>query len=102
MLNLPGPRGGGAGVGVWTVTLSGYIQCVYCNEKQEWARKSGVFMSFIFLLTESGKGLDGVRQKRGGRGRRDYPGTMSLTVSQESRCIFKDVLFVGDHPSLQS
>lgn len=84
------------------MTLSGYIQCVYCNEKQEWAQKSGVFMSFIFLLTESGKGLDGVRQKRGGRGRRDYPGTMSLTVSQESRCIFKDVLFVGDHPSLQS
>lgn len=59
-------------------------------------------MSFIFLLTESGKGLDGVRQKRGGRGRRDRPGTMNLTVSQESRCAFKDVLFVGVHLSLQS
>ena len=57
-LYLPGPLGGGAGVGVWAMTLNGYIQWVYCNEKQEWARKSGVFMSFIFLLMESGKGLD--------------------------------------------
>lgn len=80
-------HGGGAGVGVWTVDPQWVHSVCLLQTKTRMGSKSGVFMSLIFLLTESGKGLDGEGRNAEEEAWID-PGTMSLTVSQKADVIF--------------
>lgn len=84
--------GGGAKAGAWIATHNGHVQCVYCNGKRERARKAGVFT--VIYIPPRGirqRTRQSVRQKRGRKGSRHNPGAVSLNVSQERRCSFKDI-----------